>query len=53
MENLIIFLTHYRKNDNNKVKNVPANSEEVLSKGNHFQTAFCGEDYNEHQVDKE
>lgn len=45
-------LTCYRKDDHNKIKDIPANCEEVLSKCNHLKYAFPWEDDDEHQIDQ-
>lgn len=44
-------LTRYWKDDHNKIKDVPANSEKVLSESKHLKYAFPCEDDNEHQID--
>lgn len=44
-------LTCYWKDDHNKIKDVPANSEKVLSERKHLKYAFPCEDDNEHQID--
>lgn len=44
-------LTCYRKDDHNKIKDVPANSEKVMSERKHLKYAFSWEDYDEEQID--
>lgn len=44
-------LTNDGQNDNNKVKNVPTNGEEITAEGKYLDEAFGSEDDDEDQVD--
>lgn len=44
-------LTCYRKDDHNKIKDIPADSEKVMSERKHLKQAFSREDDDEEQID--
>lgn len=46
-----LYLTHNGENDYDKVKDVPADGEEIAAKGDNLNDALSGEDDNKGQVD--